>query len=294
MKHRPTLTALALFAAANCATAAEKVGTATLIKTSVNGDYGEIVVRAPVHRDERIRTSKSGLGEFIFRDGTRFAIGEGSNVVIDKFVYDDSKTVQKFSVKVAKGTFRWVSGNSKSSAYEIRTPAGTIGVRGTKFDFYVGADGTTALVLLNGAARFCGSGQCVQLQRQCDCVIAAPGSPPSRSRASRRTLTALGNARALPFLSGDQTLSRSFGASSGCGMALALNNIEPKARARTAPNKPTPNKPTPEKPTPNKPTPEKPTPKKPTPEKPSTPDRPEPKGGHGYGDKNHDHVHKNH
>ncbi len=150
----------------------ERVGTATLIKTAVNGDYGSLEVKEPVHRNERIRTSKSGLGEFLFRDGTKLAVGWGSNVVIDKFVFDDSNSVQKLSIKVAKGTFRWVSGLSKSTAYEINTPAGTIGVRGTKFDFYVGADGTTAVVLLSGSAQFCGAGGCVQLRRRCDCVIA--------------------------------------------------------------------------------------------------------------------------
>jgi len=40
-----------------------------------NGDYGELAVKEPVHRNEKIRTSKSGLGEFLFRDGTKFAVG---------------------------------------------------------------------------------------------------------------------------------------------------------------------------------------------------------------------------
>jgi hypothetical protein len=120
------------------AIAAEQVGEAVLIRTAVTGQTGPLVVKDPVHRDERIRTSNSGLGQFVFRDGTKLAVGWGSSVVIDKFVFDDSKSVKKLSIKAAKGTFRWISGNSKSSAYEILTPAGTIGVRGTVFDFYIG------------------------------------------------------------------------------------------------------------------------------------------------------------
>ena len=182
--------ALALLALIGSATAEpEKIGTATLIRTSVNGNYGEMVIKGPIHRNERIRTSKSGLGEFLFRDGTKLAIGWGSNIVVDSFVFDDAGSVKKLTLKAAKGTFRWISGKSKSTAYQINTPSGTIGVRGTKFDFYVGPDGTTAVVLLSGAAQFCGSGGCVQLRNRCDCVIAKRGTRPAVSRANRRFST---------------------------------------------------------------------------------------------------------
>ena len=304
---------------------AERIGTATRIQTAVNGDYGSIIVKTPVHRNEQIRTSKSGLGEFVFRDGTKLAVGWGSVVKIDKFVFDDSRSIKKLSIKAAKGTFRWISGKSKSTAYSILTPAGTIGVRGTKFDFYVAADGTTAVVLLSGAAQFCGSGGCVQLRRRCDCVIAKRGQRPALSHASRRTLTALGNTRALPFLSGNQNLSGQFGASSGCGMNVStLQSPDGNTPQKSAPNRSEPNKPdapsrpdapnhpdTPSRPdAPNHPdTPSRPdapnhpdtpsTPNAPdrpadpgTPDTPNTPDAPTPdKRGHGFGDKNHNHTH---
>ena len=102
----------------------ERIGTATRIQTAVNGDYGSVEVNEPVHRNERIRTSKSGLGEFLFRDGTKLAVGWGSVVKIDKFVFDDANSVKKLSIKAAKGTFRWISGNSKSTAYSIHDPGG--------------------------------------------------------------------------------------------------------------------------------------------------------------------------
>jgi hypothetical protein len=291
---------------------AQKIGTATRILTAVNGDYGSVEVREPVHKDENIRTSKSGLGEFVFADGTRFAVGAGSSVKLDKFVYDDSQSVQKLSIRAAKGTFRWISGRSKSSAYEIKTPVGTIGIRGTKFDFYVGADGTTAIVLLGGAVRFCGTGGCVQLRRKCDCVIAKPRQRPTVTRASRRTLTTLGNARALPFLTGTQTLSGGFGASTGCGMSMAAatepgrNNQQRSAPDRSAPNREAPARsnsparsapdrsaPNTEAPAPNRPDAPAPNrPDAPTPNNPDPPGTPEAtKRGHGYGDENHTHAH---
>ncbi len=46
--------------------AAEPVGEALLIKTEVSGNSGPLAVKDKVHRDERIKTSQSGLGQFIF------------------------------------------------------------------------------------------------------------------------------------------------------------------------------------------------------------------------------------
>ena len=78
------------------ALAAEKVGEAVLIKTAVLGGNRPLVVKAPVHQDERIRTSNTGLGQFVFRDGTKLAVGWGSSVVIDKYVFDDSTRSRSF------------------------------------------------------------------------------------------------------------------------------------------------------------------------------------------------------
>lgn len=224
--------------------AAEPVGQATLIKTEVTGQGGPIIVNDEVHRDERIRTSQSGLGQFIFRDGTKLAVGWGSSVIIDKYVYDDTDSVKRLSIKAAKGTFRWVSGNSKSSAYQIQTPAGTIGVRGTAFDFYVGPDGTTAVVLLNGAATFCGPGGCRQLQQRCDCVIARPnGNMTDAQPVNRSVLQRLGNQRALPFLSGNQSLTGGLGLLGGCRMASVDPEHKDRLRQTPQPRDPDPQRP---------------------------------------------------
>ncbi len=207
------------------------VGEATLIKTEVTGENGPLVVKAPVHRDERIRTSIGGLGQFVFRDGTKLAVGAGSSVVIDSYVYDDATSVKKLTIKAAKGTFRWISGSSSSSAYSIVTPAGTIGVRGTAFDVYVAPNGTTAMVLLNGSAEFCGAGGCKQLRQQCDCVIASPRGGVSDPRTvDETTLRTLRNQKALPFLSGAQQLSGPLGnIRTSCGLrSIRVDRRDPE------------------------------------------------------------------
>lgn len=293
--------------------AAESIGKAVHIKTEVTGGRGELVVNDPVYRDERIRTSKSGLGQFLFRDGTKLAVGWGSSVVIDSFVYDDSRSVKKLTIKATKGTFRWISGKSKSTAYEIVTPAGTIGVRGTVFDFFIRGDGTTAIVLLSGAARFCGAGGCRELSRRCDYVIARPRSKPTETRRVDRSIfTALGDTRALPFLSGNQKLPSFGGSVGGCGLLKAVevkpDYVPPREagkaetrrerpkrewkqdrdetrderdlprtdhdRSRDDRLRPEPEKPDREKPEPDKPDREKPEPDEPDREKPE-PDKPD-------------------
>ncbi|MHC2359828.1 FecR family protein [Rhizobium leguminosarum] len=284
---------------ASPAPAAEPVGQAVVIKTEVTGQSGPIEVDTSVHRNERIKTSQSGLGQFLFRDGTKLAVGWGSSVVIDKYIFDDSQSVKKLTIRAAKGTFRWVSGSSNSSAYQILTPAGTIGVRGTAFDFYVGTDGTTAVVLLNGAARFCGPGGCRQLQQRCDCVVAKPnGDMSAARRVDPSILETLGNQRALPFLSGNQRLAGGIGMLGGCNMA----SVAPERKDRNRPPPPRDPAPAPSpqrqdppqrqaEPQKERPaTPDKPDkPDKPHHDKPDKPDKHDGRGRHEHHDQHDDH-----
>ncbi len=212
----------ALMASAPAGHAQEQVGQATLIRTAVTGQSGPLAVQSPVFKDERIRTSQSGLGEFRFMDGTKFAVGGNSSVVIDRFVYDSSKTFDQLTLNAAKGSFRWISGQSKSEAYQIVTPAGVIGVRGTRLDIFVGAGGITAVVLLEGAAQFCTATGCKDLRRRCDVVVATPGGGVTDSaRVNREIFQEVGSDRAFPFLTGRQRLSNGFYgfASGSCGLS---------------------------------------------------------------------------
>ena len=221
--------------------------TATLVRTAVTGDSGPIAVKSPVHRDERIRTSASGLGEFRFADGTKFAVGGNSSVVVDKFVFDGNKSVRTLTVNATKGSFRWISGGSKSTAYKIATPAGTIGIRGTAFDVYIGPGGLTGVVLLKGSVRFCGANGCRDLKRRCDFVLATPkGGVTDPARVSRDSLRKLQNARALPFMTGDQRLSRRFQVGTDCMSTASINpNRATQAAQPTSTSAPSPEPPAP-------------------------------------------------
>ncbi len=152
------LLAATLLVASAAAIAAE-IGKATEITTEVTGDAaGSIrVLKAgdQVFQEERIATDDKGIGQFEFLDDTRLAIGPGSVVKLDRFVYGANRSATAVTVQLTKGAFRFISGKSASAAYQIATPTATIGVRGTTFDVFVAADGEMAVAMIDGGVDVC-------------------------------------------------------------------------------------------------------------------------------------------
>jgi hypothetical protein len=128
----------------------------------------------PVYFKDSLRSNATGVGQFEFIDGTKLAIGPNATILIDKFVYKGGRTVQQLGIQAAKGAFRFISGQSPSAAYKVSTPYGTMGIRGTAFDFTV-RNGKTYLVLLKGNVRYCNGGSCQVLRRSCDFIVAGGG-----------------------------------------------------------------------------------------------------------------------
>jgi len=82
--------------------------------------------------NERIKTSSGGLVQLLFVDGTAFTVGENSELVIDRFIYDPKKKTGKMVVNVVKGVFRFVGGrlSKKEGGVTLKTSVATIGIRG--------------------------------------------------------------------------------------------------------------------------------------------------------------------
>lgn len=202
---------------------AEVVGKAVAVKTTVTGANGTLKRADPVSRNERIRTNASGLGHFQFSDGAKLAIGPNSSIVIDEYVLGSGSRVQKLALNATTGAFRWISGKSPSSAYEIATPVGTLGVRGTAVDIYL-HNNVAAMVLLNGSARWCNNGTCVEVNRPCQFIIARGGSDISDPQlVSDAGLNQLGGASDLFFFANYDRLHPAFRtAQADCGMGSRL------------------------------------------------------------------------
>lgn len=216
------------------ADAAEKVGEAVKISTRVSGSGGALSAGDAIHRDEQIRSNSTGQGAFVFEDGTKLALGPGSAITIDEFVYRGGSRFEKLAIGASKGTFRWISGKSDHSAYSIKTPSGALGVRGTAFDVYVGPDGLTAVTLLSGAAEFCTSKGCQRINQRCDFLIARPDGTISRPKGVVNDLGIGRRGRdVFPFLSGKSGLPRGFKAESSCaGLNTSAGGVGGSGLAR--------------------------------------------------------------
>jgi hypothetical protein len=83
-----------------------------------------------IHVSETVRTGNSGQADLRFIDSTNLNVGPSSSVHLDKFVYDPKKGSGSVAIDAAKGAFRFVTGSQKKGDYNVKTPYGTIGMRG--------------------------------------------------------------------------------------------------------------------------------------------------------------------
>lgn len=152
-------------------TSKQEIGHAELITKSVTGTF-DTASRAlktgdKIHQNEVIATAEASEAELILADETKLAVGPKSQIVLDSFVYDPTKKDGEVVINAAKGAFRFVTGKSAKSAYTIKTPASTIGVRGTTFDGFVDDNGEIALLLLDGEINVCNAARtCKRLNRR--------------------------------------------------------------------------------------------------------------------------------
>jgi hypothetical protein len=157
----PRVAALAIAAvlpialAGSTATAADKIGVAAAAQNRVEGVVGgqttPLRVGSAVVQDQRVRTGPGSTAQLLFLDQTSLSVGPSSDVKLDKFIYDPSRSQGSVVLSATRGAFRFVSGTQQPSNYQIRTPVATIGVRGTVVDTIV-TDTSTSVILGEGGA----------------------------------------------------------------------------------------------------------------------------------------------
>ena len=161
---------------------AEPIGSAVRIVNKVTGEIDQrqrdLKTSDAVNQNEAIAVAADALGELKLNDDTKLALGPGSRMVLDKFVYDPAPSAGTVSVNLLSGAFRFITGLSRKGNYQLRTPSASITVRGTVFDVYVDAAGGTWLLLLEGSVRVCNAAnQCADVSNPCGVVhITATGS----------------------------------------------------------------------------------------------------------------------
>src|SRR6185436_7505901 len=149
-----TIAALPLVALSAHAESGAEIGDARTIVSIVKADFDkqerELTIGDVVRQDEVIEVSNDGKGEFRLNDDTKLALGPGSRMVLDKFVYDSDKKAGSIVLDLTKGAFRFITGVASKPTYQIRTPNASITVRGTIFDAFVLPDDSAWLLLHEG------------------------------------------------------------------------------------------------------------------------------------------------
>jgi hypothetical protein len=150
---------LAAGAAPARAAAADPIGSAVTVVNMVTAQLARetrtLGTGDAVRQNEIIEVGLDASSELRLKDDTKLALGPGSRLVLDKFVYDPAQSGGSIFINLAKGAFRFVTGVAEKPAYVIRVPAASITVRGTIFDVYVQESGQSWLLLHEGAVRIC-------------------------------------------------------------------------------------------------------------------------------------------
>ena len=171
--------------------AQDSVGSAAKVVHVVKGKRGVhvrlLTANDEVFLNERIETGPGAAAEIVLVDNTRLSLGPRSALVIDKVILDPSGNRRaEVVVSVLRGVFRFVSGDSPSWAYRIKTPVATMGVEGTVFSLFVDHDGTTMLSVNEGAVNLANlAGASLLVGAGLSSTVAPPGEggglrPPTR------------------------------------------------------------------------------------------------------------------
>lgn len=150
-------------------------------------------------------TVSSGNAQILFIDGTKLVVGPSSTLVVEKFLLRGGTTAQNFSIAALRGTFRFITGKSPKSAYNIKTANATIGIRGTGFDFWVQQN--TGVAVLEGRVKLCNRGNsCVRLNAGCELGV----SDTSSAKKVTGTLKNITIGKRLPYLINQNALRKAF------------------------------------------------------------------------------------
>ncbi len=194
------------------ADASNLVGMVLMIKgqATANGVSAKRVLKkeSPIFTGDIIKTGFSAHVQILFADQTKLAIGPRSKITVNDFVQNNNAnqpTVSAFAIKAARGTFRFITGNSDKAAYKISTKTATIGIRGTAFDF--AHRGRTSVVLYKGSVEVCIGSSCAQLQNKCEMAVEQSGQM-YKSHASQLPPAAF--KLTFPYIRSENNLSKAY------------------------------------------------------------------------------------
>jgi hypothetical protein len=122
---------VAVAMASTVANAQSAIGTARSVKPDASGSVGgTLSAGSGVYQNESVKTGSSGQAGLQFKDQSNLNVGPSSSVRLDKFVYDPNKGSGTVAIEAARGAFRFSTGSQNKGEVKIKTPSGTLGIRG--------------------------------------------------------------------------------------------------------------------------------------------------------------------
>ena len=112
--------------------AQSSIGQASAVKPQADGSVaGLLKPGSDVHESETVRTGSAGQTNLQFLDESTLNVGPAAVIKLDKFVYDPTKKDSgTIAIEATRGAFRFVTGSQNKGEIKIKTPYGTLGVRG--------------------------------------------------------------------------------------------------------------------------------------------------------------------
>jgi hypothetical protein len=141
-----------------------RVGLAAAVKENVTASAGgeaprPLNIGEDVFFNERVITTKSSSAVLQFRDRSTLEVGPNATLIINRSVYNPVESVSEKTITVVAGAFRFVSGVAvKTSQTDIRTPVGTLGIRGSVVIGTVSDQGDVVLMPVQGTPTWTNAG----------------------------------------------------------------------------------------------------------------------------------------
>lgn len=140
-----------------CSPALASVGITLLSSGEVKAgnsetDNRELARRSPIFEEDYIRTGPNARAQFRMKDGALFALSENSEWFVEGYKYNQNDE-DVVTLKLLKGGLRTISGavgKKDNSRYQLETPVGSIGIRGTHYEIQLLDNGTVALGAYEG------------------------------------------------------------------------------------------------------------------------------------------------
>jgi hypothetical protein len=143
------------------------------------GATRDLATAGPVYFRDRMRTGAGARLEAKLDDGTVLTLGQNGRLTVDEFVYRPGEQGNKLVLSATQGAFLFVGGKIEGPTggnVSIKTPVGTLGVRGTTV-WGGRIDGGFGVLVLKGEVRLTTAHGSVDLKEGNGTMVYAKKAP---------------------------------------------------------------------------------------------------------------------